>query len=139
MINPAMLRHTVLLCTLLTISSTLHAEDLPAPIKALQAQGVEVVGTFEAPGGLLGYAGIIQNRPLAMYVTADREHASGGVAAVAQITPEIRVQLEANKNLMQQLGFSATPTMLYKDAAGHLQTSQGAPSKDKLTQMLGPL
>lgn len=34
-----------------------QAKDWPAPIKAIEAQGVEVIGTFEAPGGLTGYAG----------------------------------------------------------------------------------
>ena len=265
MIQPTKLGNTALLCTLLCTSlftllaapGILRAADLPAPIEALQAKGVEVVGTFAAPGGLLGYAGIVQNRPLAMYVTADRkqviigtmlgangedlsqasldklvsapmtkktwtqldasnwigdgaknaprivytftdpncpycnkfwtdarpwvksgkvqlrhvmvgilrpdsagkaaallsakdpqrallqheqQHANGGgVAAVAQIAPKVRAQLDANENLMHELGFSATPTVLYKDGAGHLQTMQGAPSKDKLIEILGPL
>jgi thiol:disulfide interchange protein DsbG len=236
--------------------STLQAADWPAPIKALEAKGVEVVGTFDAPGGVFGYAGIIGNRPLAMYLTVDRkhaiigsmvdvngedlsqaaldklvsepmtkktwgqlgasawiadgarnaprivytftdpncpycnkfwndarpwvkagkvqlrhvmvgilrpdsagkaaallsakdpqralsqheqQHASGGVAALAKIAPKVRAQLDANEQLMQQLGFSATPTVLYKDGAGHLQTAQGAPGKEKLIEMLGPL
>jgi thiol:disulfide interchange protein DsbG len=260
MIQPITRRHTALLCaslvTLLATPGILRAADLPAPIKALQAKGVEVVGTFAAPAGLLGYAGIVQNRPLAMYVTADRkqviigtmlgangedlsqasldklvsapmtkktwtqldasnwigdgaknaprivytftdpncpycnkfwtdarpwvksgkvqlrhvmvgilrpdsagkaaallsakdpqrallqheqQHANGGVAAVAPIAPKVRAQLDANENLMHELGFSATPTVLYKDGAGHLQTMQGAPAKDKLIEILGPL
>jgi thiol:disulfide interchange protein DsbG len=69
----------------------------------------------------------------------EQQHASGGVAALAKIAPKVRVQLDANEQLMQQLGFSATPTVLYKDGAGHLQTAQGAPGKDKLIEMLGPL
>ena len=42
-------------------------------------------------------------------------------------------------DLMQQLGFSATPATLYKDADGNLQTLMGAPSGEKLKQVLGPL
>jgi thiol:disulfide interchange protein DsbG len=254
------LRHAALSCTLfcalMAASGMLRAADLPAPIKALQAKGVDIVGSFAAPGGLLGYAGIVENRPLAMYVTSDRQHAvigtlvdangedlgqasldklvsepmtrktwasldgsswiadgarnaprivytftdpncpycnkfwsdarpwvksgkvqlrhvmvgilrpdsagkaaallsakdpqrallqheqqhaKGGVAALTKIAPKTRAQLDANEKLMQELGFSATPTVLYKDGAGLLQTTQGAPAKDKLTEMLGPL
>ena len=48
-----------------------QAKDWPAPIKALEAQGVEVMGTFKAPGGLTGYAGMIRQQPLAIYVAND--------------------------------------------------------------------
>ena len=52
-----------------------QAKDWPAPIKALEAQGVEVIGTFAAPGGLTGYAGVIEQQPLAIYLTADGKQA----------------------------------------------------------------
>ncbi|MHB1590353.1 MAG: thiol:disulfide interchange protein DsbG, partial [Sulfuricella sp.] len=52
-----------------------QAKDWPAPIKALEAQGVEVIGTFAAPGGLTGYAGMIEQQPLAIYLTADGKQA----------------------------------------------------------------
>ena|SRR5665647_272990 len=47
-----------------------HAKNWPAPISALEAQGVEVIGTFDAPGGLTGYAGLVDQQPLAIYLTA---------------------------------------------------------------------
>ncbi len=232
-----------------------QAKDWPAPIKALEAQGVEVMGTFEAPGGLTGYAGMIRQQPLAIYLTADgkqaiigtmidakgvelseeplnrlvskpmtakiwkqlegstwiadgvknaprviytftdpncpycnkfwndarpwvkagkvqvrhimvailgptspgkaaailsaqdpqaaltqheQQHGSGGVKPLAQISPKVRAQLDANQGLMQQLGFSATPTTLYKDGDGNLQNMQGAPSAEMLSKILGP-
>lgn len=55
-----------------------QAQDWPAPIEALEAQGVEVIGTFDAPGGLIGYAGVIEMQPLAIYLTADGKHAIVG-------------------------------------------------------------
>ncbi|MFH1818697.1 MAG: thiol:disulfide interchange protein DsbG [Pseudomonadota bacterium] len=55
-----------------------QAKDWPAPIKALEAQGVEVMGTFKAPGGLTGYAGMIEQQPLAIYLTADGKQAIVG-------------------------------------------------------------
>ena len=241
---------------LITFASGALAKEWPAPIKALEAKGLEVVGTFDAPGGLTGYAGILQQQPLAVYVTSDgkqaiigsmvdakgvdltrepvtrlvskpisdktlklleqsawiaagantaprvvytftdpncpycnkfwndaqpwikagkvqvrhvivgilgptspgkaaallsapnpqaalalheQQHRSGGIKPLAQIPVNVRTQLEANQELMQQLGFPATPATLYKDADGNIQTVMGAPSGDKLKQVLGPL
>ena len=67
------------LLTLLGIMTlSAQAKDWPAPIKALEAQGIEVIGTFEAPGGLTGYAGMIEQQPLAIYLTADGKQAIVG-------------------------------------------------------------
>ncbi|MHB8666085.1 MAG: thiol:disulfide interchange protein DsbG [Burkholderiales bacterium] len=232
-----------------------QAKDWPAPIKALESQGVEVVGTFAAPGGLTGYAGIIEQHPLAIYLTADGKHAivgsmidangknlsqepldrlvskplsqkiwsrldkstwiadgsksaarivyvftdpncpycnkfwndarpwvtagkvqlrhvivailtdtsagkaaalltakdpqaaltehelhyaSGGVKPLAQIPAATRAQLDANQDLMEQLGASATPAIFYRDAGGTLQKRLGAPAADALSEILGP-
>lgn len=241
--------------TLLSLALPAQAKDWPAPIKALEAQGVEVIGTFSAPGGLTGYAGIVEQQPLAIYLTTDGKQAivgsmidakganlseeplnrlvkkpvtertwkqledstwiadgaksaprviytftdpncpycnkfwndarpwvkagkvqirhvmvailgptspgkaaallsasdpqaaltqheqqqqSGGVQPLAQVAPKVRAQLDANYKLMQQLGFAATPTILYKDEAGYMKGMQGAPSADMLNQILGP-
>jgi thiol:disulfide interchange protein DsbG len=245
-----------LLFSLLAMAIGAQGKDLPGPIKSLQAQGVEVMGTFAAPDGLTGYAGVIDQKPLSIYLTADgkkaiigtmidekgnnlseepldnlvrkpmtvkiwkqlekstwiadgrnnaprviyvftdpncpycnkfwkdarpwvkagkaqlrhivvailtptsagkaaallsaknpevaltlheQQHADGGIKPLAQISAKIRAQLDANQNLMQQLGASATPTILYKDDRGNLQTLQGAPSAHMLTEMLGQL
>ncbi len=66
------------LAALGTLTSNAQAKDWPAPIKALEAQGVEVIGTFKAPGGLTGYAGVIEMQPLAIYLTADGKQAIVG-------------------------------------------------------------
>ncbi len=243
------------LFSLLAMTLNAQAKDWPAPIKALEAKGIEVVGTFAAPGGLTGYAGMIEQQPLAIYLTADgkqaivgsmidgkgvnlsqeplnrlvskpmtekiwkqlegstwiadgarnaprviytftdpncpycnkfwnearpwvkagkvqlrhvmvailgptspgkaaallsaqdpqaaltrheQQHANGGVKPLDQIPPKIRTQLDANQTLMQQLGFAATPTILYKDGDGILQNTQGAPSADMLNKIMGP-
>ena len=243
------------LFALLGMTLGAQAKDWPAPIKALEAQGVEMIGTFDAPGGLTGYAGVVEQRPLAIYLTADgkqaivgsmidakganlsqeplnrlvskpltgkiwkqlekitwiadgsknaprviytftdpncpycnkfwndarpwvkagkvqlrhvivailgptspgkaaallsakdpqvalaeheQRHASGGVKPLSQISATVRAQLDANQNLMEQLGASATPTIFYKDTGGNLQKIQGAPSPEMLTKILGP-
>ena len=246
---------SAVLFSLLGIALAAQAKDWPAPIKALEAQGIEVIGTFDAPGGLTGYAGMIEQQPLAIYLTADgkqaivgsmidakganlsrepldrlasqpmtgkiwkqlessawiadgsknaprviytftdpncpycnkfwndarpwvnagkvqlrhvivailmdtsagkaaallsakdpqaaltqheQQHAKGGVKPLSQVSEKIRTQLDANQKLMQQLGSSATPTILYKDSSGNLQKMQGAPSAEMLVKIMGP-
>lgn len=77
MINKAVVPFAVLFA-LLGMTLGAQAKDWPAPIKALESQGVEVIGTFAAPGGLIGYAGMIEQHPLAIYLTADGKHAIVG-------------------------------------------------------------
>ena len=50
----------------------------PAPVTALEKQGVTVDGKFKAPNGLTGYAATIRNHPLAIYVMPDGQHAIVG-------------------------------------------------------------
>lgn len=59
-------------------SRTQDATDYPAPIQALEAQGLEVLGTFDAPSGLTGYAGIAGSNPVSVYMTSDGTHALVG-------------------------------------------------------------
>lgn len=49
-------------------------EELPPAVKNLEQHDVEIVGKFETPGGLQGYAGITQQQPLAIYLTPDGKH-----------------------------------------------------------------
>jgi len=240
---------------LLGINGAAQAKDFPAPIRAIEAQGVVVMGTFAAPGGLTGYAGVIEQHPLAIYLTADgkqaiigtmidatgkdlseepldklvrkpmtvkiwkqlekstwiadgsssaprivyvftdpncpycnkfwndarpwvkagkvqlrdivvailtptsagkaaallsakdpqaaltrheQQYANGGIKPLDQISAQISAQLDANQNLMQQLGSSATPTVFYKDASGNLQKVEGAPQAQMLAKIFGP-
>ena len=232
-----------------------QSDDRPAPIQALEAQGVKIAGTFPSPGGVTGYAGMLGQQALAIYVTADgkqaivgtmidaqgknlskeslnkllnkpmteqtwqqleqshwiadgsdtaervvytftdpncpycnkfwndarpwitsgkvqlrhvivgiltptsagkaaallsakdpklalneheQEHAFGGIEPLDKISVTVRQQLDANQQLMQQLGLSATPAILYKDANGNLQKMQGAPSAERLVSIFGP-
>lgn len=61
----------MLIVALLGASFHAQAKDWPAPIKALEAHGIEVIGSFEAPGGLTGYAGVIRQQPIPLYLTPD--------------------------------------------------------------------
>jgi thiol:disulfide interchange protein DsbG len=50
----------------------------PPVLAAIEAKGFEVLGQFDAPSGLRGYAGLAGQQPLAVYVTADGQHALVG-------------------------------------------------------------
>lgn len=57
---------------------TAQADEHPAPIAALEDQGLTIHGSFEAPAGLTGYAASIQGQELAVYLTGDGQHAVVG-------------------------------------------------------------
>ena len=50
------------------------AEALPPAVQAIEARGAKVVGSFEAPGGLKGYAASYNGQGIALYLTPDGEH-----------------------------------------------------------------
>lgn len=60
-------------------SAAAASKSRPAVIDAVQSQGFEVYGEFEAPGGLRGFAGVAGQRPMAVYVTPDGQHAVIGM------------------------------------------------------------
>ena len=60
------------------------APERPAALQALEKQGVTIVGTFPAPGGLTAWAGYIGQRPLSMFVTPDGKHVIAGTLLDAQ-------------------------------------------------------
>jgi thiol:disulfide interchange protein DsbG len=60
------------------------AAERPPALQALEKQGVTVVGTFAAPGGLTAWAAYVGQRPLALYVTPDGKHVIAGTLLDAQ-------------------------------------------------------
>lgn len=60
------------------------ADDWPAPIQALEQQGLTIHGEFDAPGGLKGYGASIRGQSVAAYLTQDGEHAVVGTLIDAQ-------------------------------------------------------
>lgn len=55
-----------------------HAEELPAPVKAIEKQGITIIKPFEAPGGMKGWLGKYQDMGVAIYLTPDGKHAISG-------------------------------------------------------------
>lgn len=72
----------------------LHAEQWPAPIAATEAHGVEIVGKFDAPSGLQGFAGRINNQGIALYLTEDQQHVIVGTLLDAEGEDLSRAPLE---------------------------------------------
>src|SRR5471030_2145217 len=71
------LRHLLTLtlgAALLHLPSVQAAEELPDAIKKIEAKGAKIVGQFDAPDGLRGYAAQYQNRGMALYLTPDGKH-----------------------------------------------------------------
>jgi thiol:disulfide interchange protein DsbG len=54
--------------------SATPAEELPAPIKAIEARGATIIAPFDAPSGLRGYAALYNGQGIALYLTADGKH-----------------------------------------------------------------
>lgn len=70
------------------------AEELPAAVKAVEARGAEIVGSFDAPGGLKGYAARFNGQGVSLYLTPDGEHVLVGTLVNAQGEDLSRPQLE---------------------------------------------
>ncbi|EPK7282484.1 thiol:disulfide interchange protein DsbG [Citrobacter farmeri] len=54
------------------------AEDLPAPVKAIEKQGITIIKSFDAPGGMKGYLGKYQDMGVTIYLTPDGKQAISG-------------------------------------------------------------
>lgn len=65
-------------------SAVMAAPERPPALQALEKQGVTIVGTFAAPGGLTAWAGYIGQRPLSLFVTPDGKHVIAGTLLDAQ-------------------------------------------------------
>ena len=55
-------------------ATLIQAQPWPAPIRSIEDKGVTIVGQFDAPGGMQGFAARAGDRPLALYLTPDGEH-----------------------------------------------------------------
>ncbi|MFW6093152.1 MAG: thiol:disulfide interchange protein DsbG [Pseudomonadota bacterium] len=91
-----------LLALVLTAPAAVAAAEYPDPVQQLIDRGaVEVVGEFEAPGGLTGYAGEMRGQPVALYLTEDGQHVLVGTLLDARgrnlTAPELEQRVTAPK------------------------------------------
>ncbi|MEH6354598.1 MAG: thiol:disulfide interchange protein DsbG [Marinobacter sp.] len=98
-------------------------ENYPPAVQLLIDRGVSIADNFEAPGGMTGYAGDMQGRPVAFYLTPDGDHIIVGPMLNANgdnlTEPKIQelVQGPLNQKAWAQMG----------DSAWVLDGSAGAP------------
>ncbi|WP_223669759.1 thiol:disulfide interchange protein DsbG [Kangiella shandongensis] len=73
-----------------------RSKQYPLPVESIIEQGVEIIDTFEAPAGMIGYAGMMRGQPIAIYVTPDKKHAVVGSLIDAEgvnLTTEVMERL----------------------------------------------
>jgi thiol:disulfide interchange protein DsbG len=70
------------------------AAPRPPALKALEAHGLTVVGTFPAPGGLTAWAAYAGQQPVALYATPDGKHVIAGTMLDADGKDVTRTALE---------------------------------------------
>ena len=60
-------------------AASAKSANRPAVLQGIEKQGFEVIGEFDAPGGLRGFAGVVGGQqPAAAYVTADGKNVMVG-------------------------------------------------------------
>ncbi|MGM0768399.1 MAG: thiol:disulfide interchange protein DsbG [Pseudomonadota bacterium] len=74
--NPFLRRHLLrhALFATAVIATSAQAGEFPPAVEKLEQQGVKVIDSFEAPGGMTGYVGEMGGRSLAFYLTPDGDH-----------------------------------------------------------------
>jgi thiol:disulfide interchange protein DsbG len=70
------------------------AVSSPPALKALEAQGLTVVGTFQSPGGLTAWAAYSGQQPVALYATPDGKHVIAGTMLDADGNDVTRTALQ---------------------------------------------
>lgn len=90
---------TIAACVLALASTAAAAAPDPGParpavLKALEEQGVTIVGTFPAPGGLTAWAAFAGGQPLALYAAPDGKHVIAGTMLDAEGRNVTRTALE---------------------------------------------
>lgn len=100
----------------------------PAALKALEAQGLTVVGTFPAPGGLTAWAAYAGQQPVALYATPDGNHVIAGTMLDADGKNVTRAALEQAVRAPMTAG-------VWKELEGSRWIADGKPSAQRVVYM----
>jgi thiol:disulfide interchange protein DsbG len=66
------------MCFLLSVQNVVAVDDLPLAIKAFEKQGMHIVGRFDAPNGMQGYAAEYQKQGITLYASRDGKFVFSG-------------------------------------------------------------
>ena len=84
-------------------------------------------------------AAILQAKVPVQALTYNEEHhGQGGIKPAASVSRQSQQALQENLMLMTRMGFQGTPAIVFKDAAGQVQTRSGMPQGADLEAVLGP-
>jgi len=75
--------------------------------------------------------------PSKVFERSQQQYDRGGVPVASEISNSAREQVMANNNLMRSLGYSATPTIVYKKANGDVAVKQGMPHGTEIEMIMG--
>ena len=92
------MRPRFLCAALFLLAGSAQAQDLPAPLGALEDRGATIGESFDAPDGLTGYTVSFQGQTLAAYVTTDGDHVVVGTLLDGDGTNLSQPIIEAAEN-----------------------------------------
>lgn len=96
-----------------------------------------MVGVLKPDSGPKSATLLAAEDPPAALARHERDHAEGGVSPAADIPAEARRSVRRNNALMKELGFRATPTILYRGEDGNVRSKQGQPRGEALARVMG--
>ncbi|HYW04408.1 MAG TPA: thiol:disulfide interchange protein DsbG [Gammaproteobacteria bacterium] len=107
----------------------------------VQAGKVQIRNVLVAvlrPSSLPKAAAILSAKnPAAALMHNEKRYGSGGIQAAQHVSGKVRTRVEANNRLMYSLGLQATPVIYYRDAKGHVASTQGLPPAGRLAAIMG--
>ncbi len=90
------------------------------------------------PDSLPKAAAILQAADPAKAFDEHQQHYDqGGITALANPDPKVAARIRLNNALMDDLGITGTPAMVYQDNDGRIQIMDGLPDEAEITRRLG--
>ncbi len=77
------------------------------------------------------------DEPAVALAEHEANFSNGGVTPAEGVAKEARQAVEANNQLMSQLGIRGTPSVLYRDDEGAIQLARGLPRGERLQAVMG--
>ncbi|WP_052726549.1 thiol:disulfide interchange protein DsbG [Devosia epidermidihirudinis] len=96
-----------------------------------------MVGVIRPNSAAKAAAILEDENPAAALTLNETRHGDGGIAPLDQISPDTLAAIEANAELMRELGFGGTPAIVYENPDGTLGRHSGMPQGDDLNLVLG--
>ncbi len=90
------------------------------------------------PSSMAKSAAILQaDDPTAAYRRHESRFGQGGIEPAETSEPEVKEAIRANTTLMQKLGISGTPAIVYRTGDGKVHVANGMPKAEKLAGIYG--